>query len=445
MSRTKSTDASFLASRRAFLAGLGAAALSPYLPLLNVSAQEATMPKRLVLFFTPHGMLKSAWKPTGSEASFTLNRILKPLEKHKAKINVLSGVNMQDVGVGAPHTKGLPLIWTGSKLLEDSTFTRADGSGGSTYGWAASASVDQVIANNIGKTTAYKSLEFGVRSGGNNPASRMIYMDAKRPLAPATDPWAQFTRLFSGATVETGGERMSALKIARAELARIGSRIAAEERIKVEAHTEALNNLEKQLSAKSQLCTGPMLKGKVDPNDLNQTVTVVDSQIELITAALACDLTRVASFQYAFADNDSLSYPWLGVNDGHHNLTHAPDSDNASWEKVIKIETWYAEKFAQLLDRLDSVKEGNGTLLDNCLVVWGSELGKGNNHSFKSTPFVTAGGCAGAVATGRYLEYNEQVDHNRLLVAMCQAMGLPNIDKFGNIDKGTGPLAKLLK
>ncbi len=432
-------------SRRSLLAGLGAAGLSPYLPLLNVSGQEALMPKRLILFFTPHGTPKAAWKPSGSETSFTLGRSLAPLQRHQSKICVLSGVNMADVGVGAPHTKGLPLVWTGSRLLDDGTFTRADGSGGPTYGWNSTASIDQVIANKIGTRTAYKTLEFGVRSGGNTPASRMIYSDAKQPIAPATDPWSQFTRLFSSATPVASKERISALQIARAELARLSPRLAAEERDKIAAHTQALANLEKRLTDKAAFCAGPTLKAKVNAGDNANTEAVIEAHFQLITAALACDLTRVCSLQYAFGDNDGGPYPWLGISDGHHSLTHAPDSDTASWEKVIKIRTWYAEKFASLLDKLAAVPEGNGTLLDNTLVVWGSELGIANTHSFKSTPFVVAGGAAGAMPMGRYLEYNEQVQHNRLLVAICNAMGLTDVTSFGNTDNGTGPLAKLLK
>ncbi|HEY6878205.1 MAG TPA: DUF1552 domain-containing protein [Polyangiales bacterium] len=432
-------------SRRGFLAGLGAVGLAPYLPILNASGQESLRPKRLLLFFTPHGTPKAAWKPSGSETNFTLGRSLKPLERHRAKICVLSGVNMADTGVGAPHTKGVPLLWTGSKLLDDGTFQRADGSGGATYGWNASASVDQVIASKIGGGTAYKSLEFGVRSGGSNPASRMIYTDAKKPIAPATDPWSQFERLFSSASPELGSERISALKIARMELARLAPRIAAADRDKIEMHTQALANLEKRLTDKSALCAGPTLAAKVNAGDNANTDKVIEAQLELITAALACDLTRVCSLQYSFGDNDNNPYPWLGISEGHHPLTHAPDSDSGSWDKVIKIRVWYAEKFASLLDKLDAVKEGDGTLLDNTLVVWGSELGIGNTHSFKSTPFVVAGGAAGAVPMGRYLEYNEQVQHNRLLVAVCNAMGLPDVKTFGNTDNGMGPLAKLLK
>jgi len=443
MSRSKKFPTSF--SRRSFLAGLGAAAMSPYLPLLNASGQEPTMPKRLVLFYTPHGTVKNQWKPSGTETNFTLGRLLKPLERHQKKINVLSGINMQDVGVGAAHTKGLPLIWTGSKLLEETTFTREDGAGGKNFGWNSSLSVDQRVAQVIGAKSAYKSLEFGVRSGGSNPACRMIYTDARKPLAPATDPWAQFSRLFGSATPEASGERLSALKVARAELERLSPKIASEEREKISAHMESLSNLEMRLTATAQLCAGPTLKPKTDFNVVANTVAVVDSQIELIVAALACDLTRVASFQYSVGDTDNKPYPWLGINDAHHNLTHSVDTDTASWEKVMKIRVWYAEKFALLLDRLDSIKEGNGTLLDNTLVVWGTELGEGRTHSFKSTPFVTAGGAGGAIATGRYLEYEEKVDHNRLLVAICHAMGLSDVKTFGNIDKGTGPIARLLK
>jgi hypothetical protein len=431
-------------SRRMFLAGLGAATLSPFLPLLNVSGQESLLPKRLILFWTPHGTIKNLWKPTGSETNFTLPRLLKPLERHQKKINVLSGINMRDVGVGAPHTKGPALTWTGSKLQEDMTLTRADGSGGKYFGWNGSASVDQVIANKIGAQSAYRSLEFGVRTGGSNPANRTVYMDARKPLAPANDPWAQFQRLFGNATEMVSGERLSALKIARQELARLAPKISSAEREKIAAHTDALNMLETRLRDKSKLCTGPMLKAKVDANNNNNTPAVIDAQIELIAAALACDLTRVASLQYSHGETDNTSYPWLSIPDAHHNLTHAADSDAGAWEKVAKIRVWYAEKFALLLDRLDAIKEGNGTLLDNTLVVWGSELGKGNNHSFKSTPFVLAGGAAGALPTGRYLEYDEKVNHNRLLVGICHAMGLSEVQKFGNVDDGSGPLARLL-
>ncbi|HEX4339421.1 MAG TPA: DUF1552 domain-containing protein [Polyangiaceae bacterium] len=432
-------------SRRAFLSGLGVAAASPFVPILNASGQEALSPKRLILFYTPHGTVKNAWTPTGSATNFTLSPILKPLERHQKKICVLSGINMQDVGVGAPHTKGLPLVWTASKLIEDMTFTRADGSGGMYFGWNSSASIDQVIATKLAPPTPYKSLEFGVRSGGSNPASRMIYADAQKPLAPATDPYSQFTRLFAMPNVQATSERLSAVDIMKAELARMRPRIASEERPKVDAHVDAIASIEKRLRSKAVACAGPTTGAKIDPNQIANTPTIIDLQCSLIASAFACDLTRFASLQYSIGDNDGYPYPWLGITDGHHDLTHAGDDDTVAWGKVTQIHTWYADRFANLLDLLDAIPEANGkTVLDNSFVVWGSELGKGNTHSFKSTPFVVAGGASAAFATGRYLEFNEQLDHNRLLVSICHAFGLTDVDTFGNTDVGHGPLPGFL-
>jgi hypothetical protein len=432
-------------SRREFLAGLGVVAASPFVPLLNASGQEALFPKRLILFFTPHGTVKKAWTPSGSETSFTLSPILAPLARHQKKLVVLSGINMQDVGVGAPHTKGLPLIWTGSKLLEDNTFTRADGSGGMYFGWNSSASIDQVIASSLAPGTAYRTLEFGVRSGGSNPASRMIYTDAQKPVAPATDPWSQFNRLFKGLSNGATQERLSAVDLIKAELARIRPRVAVAERSKLDAHVDAVAAIERRLQTKANACAGPMLGDALDAGKLENIPIVIDRQLELIASSLACDLTRFASLQYCFGDNDGYPYPWLNITEGHHDLTHAGDSDQVAWDKVTKIHTWYSERFAYLLDLLDAIPEGNGTLLDNCCVVWGSELGTGNSHSFHSTPFIAAGGAGGAFATGRYLEFSEKLDHNRLLVSICHAFGMSSVDTFGNTDVGHGPLPGFLK
>jgi hypothetical protein len=427
-------------SRRRFLAGLGATCVAaPLLPILNASGQEALFPKRLILFFTPHGTIWDAWMPTGSGTDFALGPILKPLERHQKKLVVLSGIRMEDVGVGAPHTKGLPLLWTGSKLIEDMTFTREDGSGGMYYGWNGGPSVDQVIAKTLAGQTPYASLELGLRSGGTNPASRMIYSAPQRPLEPETDPWAAFTRLFAMQSDRQIKERLSAVDLLRAELGRIKPKIAKEERLKIEAHTDAIDHLEKRLQTRASACAGPVLGAAQNPNDNALTEGVTDSQMQVITSALACDLTRVASFQYAFGDNDNASYPWLGISDGHHTLSHEPETNLDAKAKLIQIYTWYAEKFAVLLDQLDGVPEGDGTLLDNSMVIWGSELGTGLSHSFAPTPFVAAGGGAGAFKTGRFLEFGGQASHNRLLVSILRAFG-QDVDTFGDTDTSKGEL-----
>jgi hypothetical protein len=441
-------------SRRQLLKRLGlAAAASPLVPLFHsdlASGQQAAPPKRLVLFFTPHGTIWNQWAPKGTETAFTLSPILSPLERHKSHLTVLAGVGIPDKGVGAPHTKGPSLLWTGSTLADDGTFNRSDCSGGCTYGWNTSASIDQLVVNALKPTTPYKSLQFGVRCGGNNPASRMIYTAAQQPLAPETDPWAAFGRLFAtpaapSALAKLQAERKSSLDVVAAELGAIRTRLAAADRAKLDAHLASVSALEKRLLAtQPAACASPALGAKLNAGDQLNTPTVVDRQLDLLTAALACDLTRVASFQYSIGDNDGTIYSWLGHTTAHHGMTHAPDSDTATWASVQQIYTWYATKFGELLDRLAAVQEGAGTMLDNTLVVWGSELGKGNSHSFAQVPFVLAGGAGGALRPGRFLQFPAGTQHNRLLVSIAQAMGVTGVDKFGSTDAGSGPLPGLL-
>jgi hypothetical protein len=170
---------------------------------------------------------------------------------------------------------------------------------------------------------------------------------------------------------------------------------------------------------------------------------VTDAHMQIMARAAACDLTRVMSLQYRVGENDNNPYPWLGVTDGHHTLTHAGDNDLVARDKLIKIYAWYAEMFGKLLGYLDAIPEAGGTVLDNSIVVWGSELGKGNSHDFRRTPFVFAGRAGGKVAGGRYLELPRGTSHSRLLVSMCQLMGLGDITTFGKNDNGTGPLTQL--
>lgn len=441
--------------RRALLRGLGvSAAAAPFVPLLGLGGeargQAMAAPKRLVLFFTPHGTVWDKWKPTGTETAFTLSPILAPLEKHKSRLSVIAGLGIPDKGVGAPHTKGPSLLWTGSTLADDGTFDRTDCSGGCTFGWNTSASVDQLIVGALKPATTYKSLQFGTRCGGNNPASRMIYTAAQQPLAPETDPWAAFGRLFTtpstpNALAKLQAERKSTLDVVQAELSALRGRVSAADRMKLDAHLTAVRAVETRLQATAPAaCVPPALGTKLTAGDAANTPTVMDRHFDLMTAALACDLTRVVSYQHVIGDNDGTIYSWLGHSQAHHGMTHAPDSDTASWGQLAQIYTWYATKFGELLDRLAAVKEGAGTMLDNTLVVWGSELGKGNSHSFAQVPFVVAGGAAGAVRTGRFMQVPAGTMHNRLLVGICHAMGATGISTVGNTDMGAGPLPGFL-
>ena len=444
-------------SRRTFIKGVSATtALLPFVPVMNASAQ-VTGPKRLILVFTPHGTVFENWKPKGTEADWQLSPILMPLERHKKKLTVLSGVEILAPGVGAPHTKGPPLLWTASKLLEDQTFSRSDGSGGRFFGWNSGPSVDQVIANVTGTKTLYRSLEFGVRAGGSHPGSRMIYAGPRQPLPPESNPYAAFDRLFnaSGKSFDQlRAERRSSLDVVKAELDALRPKAAGEDKRKLDQHLESVRGMELRLSLAAVACPGPASTApgmtRLDPAMVMNGPTIWERQIDVLTAALSCDLTRVASLQFRVGENDNDRYTWLNVtHEGHHLITHGGDMDALTKTSLTTIYTSYAEKFAYLLDRLDAVKEDNGSsILDNSLVVWGSELGKGNSHSFKRTPFVVAGGGRNALKPGRFLDFEANggkgAIHNRLLVSLCHGMGLTDVAKFGNTDTGTGPLTGFL-
>jgi hypothetical protein len=438
-------------SRRALLSGLGVStALSPFLPLLEAQGQDA-QPLRLILWFTPHGTVYDNWKPSGGETDFTLSPILKPLEPYRAKLNILDGLRIQADGVGAPHTKGPPLLWTASPLNDDMTFTRADGSGGMYYGWNSAPSIDQVIIQKLGSSTSYKSLEFGVRSGQSHPGSRMIYTGAETPLAPETNPWAAFKRLIGdiGKTTDQleqlRTERRSVLDVLDAELSSLQGKLGVADQKKIDAHLTAVREIEQRLQNSSVSCQGPVLGTEVDSNKSSNTPVVMDAMIALMASSLSCGLSNFASMQYRVGENDGgYLYDWLGISDlEHHLMTHEADSNATAKAELTKIYTWYSEMFGKFLGKLDAIPEGNGTMLDNSLVVWGSELGKGNSHSFEKMPFVVAGGAAGKLKTGRYLQFNG-VEHNRLLVSLAQLMGVADLDKFGTTDTKTGNLSGFL-
>jgi hypothetical protein len=163
-------------------------------------------------------------------------------------------------------------------------------------------------------------------------------------------------------------------------------------------------------------------------------------QIDMMVAALGCDLTRVVSLLWAGAANE-VRFTWLGQNDGHHTISH--DNGGGGQAQRIESHAWFSGEVAYLFDKLKEVPDGAGTLFDNSLVAWGNELSDGAAHSQRPIPIVLAGKAGGAITnTGRLLEYGEQ-RHNRLLVSIANLMGLSDVNEFGSLDEGAGGLPGL--
>lgn len=430
--------------RRQLLAGLGAAAaLAPFLPLSS-RADAGVAPKRLLVFFHPHGTIRSQWLPTGNGTNFELSPILAPLADFKSKLVVVDGLRLYPQGpVGGPHTVGPAWVWTGSRMADSDEFKHDCCA---PHGWNTGPSVDQAVAKVIGQSTPFSSLEFGVHTGGYKwPGSRISYADPAKPMDPIDSPLEMYKKLFGSFGIaqedldRLRAEQHSVIDLVKGDLTSLGPKMGSQDRIKIEAHLESLRGIEKRIDSISQ-CTPPGEPMSVDAG-ANDAIPVVSRlHIDLLVAAFACDLTRVATLQYSVGENSGFRFTWRGIDKGHHELSHGEDGP-----ELLSIYTWYAEEMAYLLQRLSEVDEpgGNGTkLLDNTLVVWGSELAVPQSHAWEPLPFVLAGGAGGAINTGQFLQYNQE-NHCRLLTSVCQAMGL-DVEAFGNLDTGGGALSGLL-
>jgi hypothetical protein len=146
-----------------------------------------------------------------------------------------------------------------------------------------------------------------------------------------------------------------------------------------------------------------------------------------------------------FANSDSWQYyPWLGINEEHHTMSHAADSDTATMEKLVQINIWHSQQIKYIADKLAAATDPDGTsMLDNSVLLWGNELGKGNAHTYKDIPWMILGGAGGSLRMGRYLQY-QSMPHNNMLTSILNAFGYTDVKNFGDTTVGTGPLTNLV-
>ncbi len=451
-------------SRRRFLRGAGGVAVGlPFLNILGGCSQSSTArgsqrkhaetdgaPKRVLFVFSPNGTIHQNWAPTGGETDFALSEILMPLTPFREKLLILNGLDMKSTsnGPGDAHQKGMGHMLTGTALQEGDLFT---GGGGELAGWGGGMSIDQRIANHIGGDRKFGSLELGAQvSTSANVWSRMSYSGPGQPLPPDDNPYSAFDRIFSDLNADpfeleqVRAKRGTVLDHVNRDFEALQAKVGQEDRDHLERHASTIRDLEMRLqSGIGELgaqCEAPELGAPIDHQLRENYPQVVRLQMDLAAMALTCDLTRVASLQLSNAVGGHV-HSWLGHSRGHHDFSHDGDSNSDTRQKITDINTWYAEQFAYLLGKLDSVQEGDGTLLDNTVVVWVNELGKGNNHSRDNVPIVMAGSAGGHFRTGRYLNYGSRT-HNNLWVSLQNAFGIED-DNFGDPNYCSGPLGNL--
>lgn len=428
-----------LASRRQVLLGLGASLLAaPFGSLLRgpARADGGKRARRLLVFFSPNGTVHSRYRPTGGEKDFAFapGSILEPLAKRRDDLVILDGIDFKGFD---NHEAGMAGMLTGQ---------------GAPTHEGKGASVDQYVAGKLGGSTRFPSVELGVQTSawGGSRQTRMCYAGPSTFVPPEDSPKNAWTRLFGGLSTKPGeidatlARKKSVLDVVKGDLADLRGRVGAVEQRKLDDHLDAIRAVEKTLTTPvAASCTAPVAPIDLPLYDHKSFPAIGRAQTDLAVLALACGLTSVASIQWTHTVSPTV-FSWLGLGDGHHELSHKPDENKKGVADFVAAERWFAEQFLYLLDKLAATPEpdGSGTLLDTSLVVWAKELGDGRMHDAKSVPFVLAGRAGGALRTGRYLKYAGE-PHQKLLVSICQAMGLTNTT-FGDPSHGTGGLGGLL-
>ena len=465
-------DERWLLSRRALLGGVGALGVSSMLPRglgslgLGASrARAAGFPTRFVVFHVPEGMWSAASRPAAGGS--TLGPIFSPLDKHKDQIIVLNGLNMKsrDNGPGGDeHHRAVPHMLTGIEMQNENN--------------AGGASIDQAIAKAIGQGSPLASLQLAVRIVYGDTNSKPIWSGAGRVVPAQQDPWQVYKRVFGSGTgmatssgsmgstapanmpsasAPTVDLRRSAMDFALAEVADLRPRLSAGDRDRLDSYQDSLRDIERRLNmlsmsaggtpgttgqpAAAAMCMQPSLGSSIDVAAEANYPKIAQLQMDMLVAALQCNVTRVASFQFGNS-NDQCSYSWLGVNAIGHDLSHNNGNVDPSGSKKTKVYNWYSEQFAYLLDKLKAVPEGSGTLLDNTVILWVSEFGESNGHSPNNLLWMLMGNAAGYFKSGQVVNLNGR-STNDVHATLQNAFGISG-NTFGNAAYCQGPIANIL-
>jgi hypothetical protein len=419
--------------RRQFLKQIGvSAAALPFLmglPSLGL-ANPARPRQRLIIMFSPNGTIPTSFWPEETGTEFALKEILAPLAPYKERMLILKGLSNKVRGDGDNHMRGMSCLLTGIELFPGNV----QGGSDTPAGWASGISIDQELKQYFQSReetrTRFGSLEFGVGvTDRADPWTRMSYAGPNKPIAPISDPYQMYQKLYG--QMKDRENLSSILGDVRADLKKVRKLISAEDSRLLEEHESLVRQMEKEVAEagrqKLKISPPALEEGVADQND--NVPRLSRMQIDLLVNSFVNDMARVATLQYTKSVGQA-RMKWLDINDNHHSLSHEPDKDEATQAKLIKINTWFCGELKYLVEKLANTPEpgDSGNLLDNTLIVWTNELGKGNNHTLDNIPFVLVGGGFG-FEMGRALKF-EKVPHNRLHMALAHAVG-HRLETFG--------------
>jgi hypothetical protein len=436
-------------SRRTALKGLGTLVALPWLESLAGAAGPAKSlagaPRRAAFVYVPNGVVVPDWTPAEVGRLGTLPDILKPLEPHRAYVNVISGMTLDKARANGDgpgdHARAMSVFLTGRQPRK-------------THGAdiRVGVSADQHIAQAIGDETRFPSVELGIERGqqaGNCDSgyscaysSNLSWRGESTPNAKETDPRQVFDRLFGGndpkelaaARAKKEFYNKSVLDFVMQDAKALGKTLGQGDQRKLDEYLAAVREVEDRIEKLRKANADQSARPKPDmkapnaiPSDYKDHVRLM---CDLMVLAFQTDLTRVITLPFA-NDGSNRPYKPIDVPEGHHDLSHH-GSDPKKLAKIKKINTYHMEQFAYLVGKLAAVKEANGTsLLDNVMLVYGSGIGDGNRHNHDELPILLVGKGGGTIQTGRHLKFPKETPLMNLYLSLFDRLGCPT-ERFGD-------------
>jgi len=425
--------------RRRVLKGIGAAVALPFLdamvPALSSGVRAATAQKRVGFVYIPHGVIMGQWTPAAEGADFELTPILEPLAPFRSSLVVVS--NLTRAEVNSNHAVSASCWLTGVPPK------RTDGPD-----FEAGVSVDQVIAKQIGQDTTFPSLEVATEDftgllGACDPGYSCAYMNTLNWQTPTTplpmeiNPRVVFERLFGGGgTLEQRLARMrtdrSLLDFVAHDLERLEGGLPARDRARLDEYLNYIREIERRIERAER-------QAHAQPDVPNAPVGVPEAYVEhvalmfdLLALAFQADLTRVFTFMMA-REVSQRTYPEIGVTEPHHSISHHGNRPEAIAGHA-KLNAYHVSMFAKFVERLRSMPDGDGSLLDHSILVYGSGMSDGNGHTGAPLPHVVVGGGAGQIRGNRHIKTAPGTPAANLLLSIAQKCGVEQ-EKFG-VSKG---------
>ena len=426
-------------SRRTLLRGIGTTVALPFLDAMN-PAFSATpsrlgnrIPVRMAFSYVPNGIIMEDWTPAAAGALKALPSILEPISEFRGDVMLLSGLthnNGRALGDGpGDHARAAASFLTG---VHPKKTDGADIRNG--------ISVDQVAAELVGGRTRFASIELGVEHGrlaGNCDSgyscaysNSISWRSETTPMPPEVNPRLVFERLFGRpgesddpvARAKRKRYEKSILDFVQQDTRKLQSELGPTDRRKLDEYLTGVREIEKRIEASEASAaqtTPSMDRPSGVPVDFAEHAKLM---FDLQVVAFQTDQTRIATFMLA-REGSNRTYREIGVPGGHHGLTHHRN-DEEKIRKISKINRYHMELFSYFLKRLDSIQEGDGTLLDHSMVLYGSGLADGNKHTHHDLPVLVAGRAAGGLHPGRHLRYDTETPMANLYLTLLDRMGV---------------------